>query len=620
MHVSIGVMQLAGLASIGAGAIHAGAAGLHAEQTTLARAFVAVAVAQLAVGLLALVKGGRLAALAAALVNAGAVAAWGASRLWGIDWIDGLEVAEDPRFADTACAALGAVAAIAATVALARRRTAVTTVRLGLPAAAVGTITLAAMLVGAQHTHTHSDAEAVPSGAGAPVSADGHDHIHDEADTALAPGAGAPVAGAAVDWPRAWDPAQAIDLSGVEGVTPEQELRATALLQHTLRDLPAFADVASLGALGYRSIGDSRTGYEHYINYSLINDDVILDPTQPESLVFRVDGSERTLVSAMFIVGQRAIDDPELVDYGGRLMQWHVHENLCWTGGDDGPKVVGVTDADGNCPEGSVNAGGENPMVHVWIAAHECGPFAALEGHGAGQAEPGATRTDQCAHDDGSEHDHGGGVIAAAAGAPVPFDPEAPIDLSGTPGVSAEQQAFAENLVSSTLRDLPQWADTAAADEAGFHSIGDAATGFEHYIQWDWIDDDVWLDPDRPESLVYRVEPDGSRTLASAMFMLPNSMTLDEVPDWGGALMQWHVHSDLCFDVSDPDVPRVGGLTDGAGECTAPLVHLGESPMIHVWVVPHECGPFAALEGVAAGQVAAGEEHLCDHAHGSTTD
>jgi hypothetical protein len=616
VHVSIGVMQLAGLASIGAGAIHAGAVGLHAEYTTLARAFVAVALAQLAVGLLALVKGGRLAAVATALVNAGAVAAWGASRLWGIEWIDGLEVAEDPRFADTACAALGAVAAIAATVALARRRTAVTAVRLGLPAAAVGTITLAAMLVGAQHTHSHSDAEAAPSGAASPVATDGHDHGEDEDGAASASGPGAPVA--AVDWPRAWDPEQPIDLSGVEGVTPEQELRATALLQHTLRDLPAFADVDSLGARGYRSIGDSSTGYEHYINYSLINDDVILDPTQPESLVFRVDGDERTLVSAMFIVGQRAIDDPELVDYGGRLMQWHVHQNLCWTGGDDGPRVVGVTDADGNCPAGSVNAGGENPMVHVWIAAHECGPFAALEGHGAGQAEPGAARTDQCAHDDGSEHDDGGGGVVAA-GAPVPYDPELPIDLAGTPGVSAEQQAFAENLVSSTLRDLPQWADTAVAEDAGFHSIGDAATGYEHYVQWDWIDDEVWLDPDHPESLVYRVETDGSRTLASAMFMLPNSMALDEVPDWGGALMQWHVHSDLCFDVSDPEVPRVGGLTDGAGECTAPLVHLAESPMIHVWVVPHECGPFAALEGVAAGQVAAGEEHLCDHAHGSTT-
>ncbi len=382
----------------------------------------------------------------------------------------------------------------------------------------------------------------------------------------------------------------------------------------------------SLEELGYRSIGDSRTGYEHYINYSLINDDVWLDPTQPESLVFRVDGDERTLVSAMFIVGQRAIDDPELVDYGGRLMQWHVHENLCWRGGENGPQVAAVTDAEGNCPAGTVRAGGDNPMVHVWIAAHECGPFAALEGHGAGQAAAAdGARTDQCAHDDGHGHEPAtaaavGATETAAAAAPVPYDPELPVDLSGTPGVTPQQQAFAENLVSSTLRDLPQWADTADAEAAGFHSIGDAATGYEHYIQWEWIDDDVWLDPDHPESLVYRVEPDGSRTLASAMYMLPNSMALDEAPDDGGALMQWHVHGDLCFDVSDPEAPRVGGLTDGAGECTAPLVRAAESPMIHVWIVPHECGPFAALEGVAAGQVAAGEEHLCDHAHGSTTD
>ena len=131
MSVSVGVMQLAGLASIGAGAIHAGVAGLHAEHITLTRLFVAVAVAQIGVGLLALVKGGRLAAVATALVNLGAVAAWGVTRLWGLSWIDGLEVAEDPQFTDTACAVLGAIAVVAAAVALVRGRTRVSTVRLG---------------------------------------------------------------------------------------------------------------------------------------------------------------------------------------------------------------------------------------------------------------------------------------------------------------------------------------------------------------------------------------------------------------------------------------------------------------------------------------------------------
>ena len=191
-----------------------------------------------------------------------------------------------------------------------------------------------------------------------------------------------------------------------------------------MRDLPAFADVATLPALGYRSIGDSGTGFEHYINAGFIGDDKTLDPTAPESLVYRVDGEARTLVSAMFIVRDTPIDDPTLIDYGGPLMQWHVHDNLCWAGSDDGPKVVGVVDAQGLCPPGSVNAGGENPMVHVWVTPHECGPFAALEGHGAGQTDPTTgARTDQCGHGHDDDADHGDDHAAdheTAARAPRP--------------------------------------------------------------------------------------------------------------------------------------------------------------------------------------------------------
>ncbi len=469
---------------------------------------------------------------------------------------------------------LGAIAVVAAVVALVRGRTSGLDACVSeLPALAVGLVTLAAMLVGTDHSHSHDEPEAVASGAGragAPPTA-----------TPTATATRPPPAGRPRLRPTGHGRTTRRNRSTSAASTaspPSSSCGRRRSSRTRCEELPAFADVDSLDELGYRSIGDARTGYEHFINYSLINDDVILDPTQPESLVFRVDGDQRTLVSAMFIVGQRAIDDPELVDYGGRLMQWHVHENLCWRGGDDGPQVAGVTDADGNCPEGTVHAGGDNPMVHVWIVAHECGPFAALEGHGAGQAAAAdGARTDQCAHDDGHSHDSAPSAAQAgstggesAAAAPVPYDPSRPIDLSGTPGVTPEQQAFAENLVASTLRDLPQFADTADAEAAGFHSIGDGASGFEHYIHWDWIDDDVWLDPDHPESLVYRVEPDGSRTLVSAMFMLPNSMALDDVPDWGGALMQWHVHSDLCFDVSDPEAPRVGGLTDSAGAVHRP--------------------------------------------------
>ena len=166
-----------------------------------------------------------------------------------------------------------------------------------------------------------------------------------------------------------------------------------------------------------------------------------------------------------------------------------------------------------------------------------------------------------------------------------------------------------------TLTDLPQWADPKDAEAAGFHSIGDAATGHEHYIQWDWIDDDVTLDPNHPESLVYERRPDGTKQLVSAMYMLPTSVALEDVPDSGGPLMQWHVHDNLCY-TDDPEAPKVRGLTRSDGTCPAPLVKHDESAMIHVWITPHECGPFAALEGVGAGAIPEGEERLCDHVHG----
>ena len=66
--------------------------------------------------------------------------------------------------------------------------------------------------------------------------------------------------------------------------------------------------------------------------------------------MYQVDGDARTLVSAMFIAKGQKVDDPELEAWGGPLMQWHVHENLCWSLDENGrPKVVGVTDADGKC-------------------------------------------------------------------------------------------------------------------------------------------------------------------------------------------------------------------------------------------------------------------------------
>jgi hypothetical protein len=633
------------IASAAAAVLHATAAGIHAEHQGLTRIFIALAVAQAAVAVAGFVWRRRAVAAALVAVNAAALAGWVVTRLIGISWIGGLEVAERAQLADSICALFAAIAVLGTI--------AVTVSASSVPSRSVlGSAVLAGVLLvpgltnatthdhaghadstehaadhGGDHesgtdagpAHLHDDDDGAVEGGEAAAAADEHPHeASTEPDHHATETEAAEAVEAGSTWPRPWDPTEPIDFSGVEGVTAEQQRRAEQLVSATLRDLPAFADVDTVGALGYRSIGDADTGFEHYINYSMIVDDKFLDPTAPESLVYEVDGDTRTLVSAMFIAADTPIDDPQLVDFGGALMQWHVHQNLCWGLDENGqPKVKAVlTSPTDTCPPQTVNAGGENPMVHVWIAPHECGPFAALEGHGAGQVDPAnGQRVDQCGHahghgDDHSDADADGDVVAAA------YDPTMPIDLGGVEGVTPQQQAFAENLVAATVRDLPQWSDLEVVEAAGFRSIGDAATGHEHYLQWDWIDDDVWLDPDRPESLVFEPQPDGTKKLVSAMFMLPSEIDLEEVPDWGGALMQWHVHGDLCF-TADHDAPQVATLKPVGGTCPAPLVDFPLSPMIHVWITPTRCGPFAALEGVAGGQVPEGEQVMCDHAHGT---
>jgi hypothetical protein len=221
---------------------------------------------------------------------------------------------------------------------------------------------------------------------------------------------------------------------------------------------------------------------------------------------------------------------------------------------------------------------------------------------------------DQAAADD-ADADHAGADHESTTEDGLPFDPVRPIDLSGMPGVTPEQQARAENLLAVTLDRLPRYADPAAAEADGFRSIGDAATGDEHFINFDYIDDEHILNPDYPESLVYRVQG-GQRTLAAAMFTLNSGDTLDDVPDVGGDLMQWHVHGNLCF-TTDTETPKVRGTRATGQPCPDGLSPGPEMPMIHVWIVPHPCGPFAALDGIGGGSVPEGEERLCDAAHGA---
>jgi hypothetical protein len=191
------------------------------------------------------------------------------------------------------------------------------------------------------------------------------------------------------------------------------------------------------------------------------------------------------------------------------------------------------------------------------------------------------------------------------------------VDLSGVAGVSPTQQKDAENLLVSTIKTLPQWNDIEKAKADGFQSIGDGLTGEEHLLHWDWIDDATVFDPAHPESLVYKVDrATGTKTLEAAMFIMPKQYTLDNTPPIDSPLVQFHEHDNLCFNAATATLgPQVRGLTNAAGECPAGLTKFNPNIQVHVWIRKNDCGPFAALLGVGAGQIKGGVERSCVHDH-----
>ena len=183
---------------------------------------------------------------------------------------------------------------------------------------------------------------------------------------------------------------------------------------------------------------------------------------------------------------------------------------------------------------------------------------------------------------------------------PHDHDLDGPIISLYDPRVTPDQREAARQLIEDTRVGMERFPDVESVEAAGYVSIGDGVTGFEHFINVrytvDWFD----LNPDRIESIVARVNPDGSREIVSAMYLMAPGNTMDDVPDIAGPLTTWHDHQDLCWEGV-----RVVGTTQNDGSCPR-----GEfrptPPMLHVWLEPHPCGPFAGLEGHGGG---------CEHDH-----
>jgi hypothetical protein len=380
-----GVLRVAALASLGAGAIHATAAGAHSEHRSAVIAFVLIAVAQIGWGAWAYSRAGRLVSLVGAAINAAAIGGWIMAKTSGITFVTGLDVKESVQFADAVAAGLAAVAVVGALAALAGRVS--LTARphpavVGVAAVAVLALAVPGMVRTGSHSHAggHGHTETAGHSHGAGTS-DHADH-------------------AAAEEPKPYDATLPVDLGGTPGVTAEQQAEAENLVTISLEKLPQFSDIPTIEAMGYRSIGDAGTGNEHFMKWDLISDGRVLDPDYPESLVFDVnrETGEKTLAAAMYManLGDTLETVPTL---GGDLVQWHIHDNLCFIGETNAWRVGDVAPEGEECRPGTFRLGNNHvPMVHVWIRPHPCGPFAALEGIGGGQIASGEERLCDHAH------------------------------------------------------------------------------------------------------------------------------------------------------------------------------------------------------------------------------
>jgi len=202
----------------------------------------------------------------------------------------------------------------------------------------------------------------------------------------------------------------------------------------------------------------------------------------------------------------------------------------------------------------------------------------------------------------GAGADAGAHSHATTAGA----TPTGTIISLDDPRLTAAQRTRATTLLDETRLAMTFFPNEAAVVAAGYRSIGDGRVGtFEHFVNSAYMNDGRELDPHAIESIVLQRQPDGTKQVVSAMYILNQGRTLADAPDIAGTLTTWHDHQNLCWD----DAGHVVGILVN-GTCRPGGTFRGTSPMMHVWLTDTPCGPFAGIEGHGG----AG----CDHTHAAS--
>ena len=155
------------------------------------------------------------------------------------------------------------------------------------------------------------------------------------------------------------------------------------------------------------------------------------------------------------------------------------------------------------------------------------------------------------------------------------------LDQYPTPKLATrEQRAAARRLLRQLRVAAQRWRDPDAARRAGFATrrpyrrLGDTRVMWFHAEHRRWSHDGRYLDPRRPEVIIYADVPGRPLVLVGVMFSMPRGRQ-GATP--GGPITRWHWHR-VCAK------GRRRGLAPGAdGTCPAGASLRNGSEMMHLW-------------------------------------
>ena len=145
---------------------------------------------------------------------------------------------------------------------------------------------------------------------------------------------------------------------------------------------------------------------------------------------------------------------------------------------------------------------------------------------------------------------------------------------------SPSQQAAARKLLRDLRTATQRWRDPGAAARAGFNTrrprrkLGETRVMWFHAEHRRWSHDGAYLNPRRPEVIIYADAPGKPLVLIGVMFSMPRG---EHGPTPGGPITRWHWHR-VCAKGDKR------GLTPGPdGKCPAGATMRNGSEMMHVW-------------------------------------